>query len=728
MLKDYFLGFACHAHTKNEIFLDPNSDLELRTSNSPEEAQIIIEKVLDKLEKDISNSGYFLKNVRLLILYLSYRGENEEKDRLICERILKIIGDRFKGKDKDSYQVRLIGHTTSGEIENEDILLNEITGIGYNGLSLLALVSNLPIGIGRTWGINSETGAVEQGKEMVHNAWIDFNQETQSKDHIQKSKTLCVLEKFGVLENWQNHFLAEGIASFMGNTREARITNVMGGIGADGTYVRMVRQFYGKIGTKSELKILQGESVCALIPNLSEPSIGVDTNPMQRIGTSHSFKFDPEIKPHFMYVKRIDNKDPREVYGKTIFDTEKRISSERGLPILDKGGLIKIISEFEPIAFHPIFSKYALAFPFANYAPIVPDYFEGQIVQLERPVRSFEPKMDGYIVQLDYKRVQKGARNVHNMLRDYRGFVKNDVTLIFSCILRRISEILADQTINSESNILKEAFSSTQLFGFIGYGELSFTHLLQEPYTWNFSCWGITLRSETNGRLELKPDKLIAKVLPNRIKTGFKELDYLLLGGIPEKYAVVLTGSPSDERQSIIHTFLGTGINEDQISLYITTEAEGLENILENNNFYLFLCNPKPKTQVQDLPNVYKLRSKTDLTNLSISLAKVYRNIDPSKKKRICVEIVSDVLMDYETKATRKWISELITDLGSKGFTILAIMNPTMHPVDQVNAILDVFDGEISILQSDDQLECKKSILVKKLRNQDYVKNPICLK
>jgi len=726
VIKDYFVGFACHAHTKNEIFLDPNSDLELRKKNNLEEAQIITEKLLDKLEKDISKAGYHLENVKLLILYLSYRGENEEKDRLICERILKTIGDRFKG-NISSNQVKLIGHTTAGEIENKDIILNEITGIGYNGLSLLALITNLPIGIGRTWGISSETGAIEQGREMVHNAWVDFSQETESKDHLQKSKTLCVLAKFGVLEDWQNHFLAEGIASFMGNTREARITNVVGGIGGDGAYARIVRQFYGSIGTKSELKILQGESVCALIPNLSETSIGVDTNPMQRIGKSHLFKFDPEIKPHFMYVKQIDNKGPREVYAKIIWNNEKRLSLERGLPILDKEELIKIISEFEPIAFHPIFSKYALAFPFANYAPIVPNYFEGQIVQLERPVRCFEPKMDGYIVQLDYKRVQKGARSLHNMLRDYRDFVEGDATLIVSCILRRTSEILAGQTLNSEAKILKEAFSSTQLFGFLAMGELSFTHLLQEPYTWNFSCWGITLRSETNRRLELKPDELLGKVLPNRIPTGCKELDDLLLGGIPKNYAVVLTGPPCDEREMIIRNFLKASTKE-EVTFYITSEITGLEDLLENPNFFLFLCNPKPKTQVPDLQNVYKIGSKTDLTNLSISLAKTYRKIEATEKKRVCIEIVSDVLLKHKAEATRRWISELITEMASKCFTILAVMDPEMHPSDQSKAVLNLFDGEISIIQSDDPLDCKKSILVKKLRNQDYIKNPICLR
>jgi len=66
--------------------------------------------------------------------------------------------------------------------------------------------------------------------------------------------------------------------------------------------------------------------------------------------------------------------------------------------------------------------------------------------------------------------------------------------------------------------------------------------------------------------------------------------------------------------------------------------------------------------------------------------------------------------------------------LGAKGFTTLAVINPAMHPSDQATAVIDLFDGEISILQSDDPLDCKKSIHVKKLRNQDYIKNPICLR
>ena len=232
-----------------------------------------------------------------------------------------------------------------------------------------------------------------------------------------------------------------------------------------------------------------------------------------------------------------------------------------------------------------------------------------------------------------------------------------------------------------------------------------------------------------NKTLQLKSVEIKVEevVLTDRISTGTKELDSLLLGGIPKEYAVVLTGSPSDEREIIIKNFLESGIKEGQTSFYITTEAVGLENFLEKSGFYLFLCNLKPKTEVPDLPNIYKLHGKTDLTNLNISLLKAYRNVEQSSNKRVCISIISDVLVDNGVKTTRKWIAELTTDLVSKGFTVLAVVNPLMHTSEELYSILDLFDGEASLTQSQGLMECKKLLLIKKLRNQDYIKNPICL-
>jgi len=220
-------------------------------------------------------------------------------------------------------------------------------------------------------------------------------------------------------------------------------------------------------------------------------------------------------------------------------------------------------------------------------------------------------------------------------------------------------------------------------------------------------------------------------LLPNRLSTGTKELDALLLGGIPQNYAIALTAPPSDERALLIQRFLETGIKNQQVAFHITTEATGLNNLLEEvqPNLHLFLCNPNPKTKTPEHPNIHKLQSKTDLNNLNIALAKAYRNTDQTTKKpkRICIEIVSDVLLRYNAETTRRWLSGIIGDMTSKGFTLMAIINPLMHPLDQLHAILDLFDGEIKLYETEDPYECKKSLRVKKLRNQDYIKNPICL-
>ena len=84
------------------------------------------------------------------------------------------------------------------------------------------------------------------------------------------------------------------------------------------------------------------------------------------------------------------------------------------------------------------------------------------------------------------------------MLRADQGFSRNDATFLVSCINRRLVELMTGCKSGTEAEILKEGLSSTQMIGFLAYGELSFTYLIQEPYFHAFSCWGITIHSKTD--------------------------------------------------------------------------------------------------------------------------------------------------------------------------------------------------------------------------------------
>ncbi len=221
-------------------------------------------------------------------------------------------------------------------------------------------------------------------------------------------------------------------------------------------------------------------------------------------------------------------------------------------------------------------------------------------------------------------------------------------------------------------------------------------------------------------------------VLPGRITTGYEDLDNLLFGGIPENYAVILTSPSCDERDLLIKRFLEAGAKEGQITFYVTVEASGVRALAEEfqSNFYVFICNPRAETMIKSLPNVFKLKGVENLTDIDIALTNFFRRLDESLSgpRRACIDIVSDVLLQHHAVTTRRWLTGLIPDLRSKGFTTLAVINPLMHPPEQVHAILGLFEGEISIYEKETKKGLEKFLKVKKMYNQRYVESELSLR
>jgi predicted transcriptional regulator/KaiC/GvpD/RAD55 family RecA-like ATPase len=220
--------------------------------------------------------------------------------------------------------------------------------------------------------------------------------------------------------------------------------------------------------------------------------------------------------------------------------------------------------------------------------------------------------------------------------------------------------------------------------------------------------------------------------LPGRITTGYKDLDKMLLGGIPENYAVALTAPSCDEKDLLIRRFLEAGAKKEQITFYVTKETGGAKALAEEfpSTFYLFICNPQADAMIKALPNVFKLKGVENLTDVSIALTSASRKLDNSVKgsRRACLGIVSDVLLQHHAVQTRRWLTGLIPELKSKGFTILAVLNPQMHPPEETQAVLDLFDGEIRIYEKELETGSEKSLIVRKMYNQKYLETELPLR
>jgi predicted transcriptional regulator/KaiC/GvpD/RAD55 family RecA-like ATPase len=214
--------------------------------------------------------------------------------------------------------------------------------------------------------------------------------------------------------------------------------------------------------------------------------------------------------------------------------------------------------------------------------------------------------------------------------------------------------------------------------------------------------------------------------LPERVSTGYEEIDRLLLGGIPQNYSVILTSPSCNERQKLIDSFLKEGLENGNIVLDITTEARRSTIQLANdhrNNFHLFLCNPQAEKIVGGLANVSKLKGVGNLNEISIAIESAFHRMDQAidKPRRICVEIVSDILLQHHALDTRRWLVGLTTEMKSKGFTVLAVMNPYMHSQEEVQAILDLFEGEIDIYEKESPDGLARYVKVRKMYDQEYM-------
>ena len=119
-----------------------------------------------------------------------------------------------------------------------------------------------------------------------------------------------------------------------------------------------------------------------------------------------------------------------------------------------------------------------------------------------------------------------------------------------------------------------------------------------------------------------------------------------------------------------------------------------------------------------------------NLTDINIALHGAFRELDelPNDSRRICITIVSDVLLQHQAVTTKRWLTELISELKARKFTSLAVVNPLMHTPQDVQAVLGIFEGEITLYDEKSKGGLQKFLKVKRMHNQKYLDNVLPLK
>ena len=177
-----------------------------------------------------------------------------------------------------------------------------------------------------------------------------------------------------------------------------------------------------------------------------------------------------------------------------------------------------------------------------------------------------------------------------------------------------------------------------------------------------------------------------------RVSSGYSRLDQALQGGFLAGTAIVLNAPASDEAPLLAGGFLTASKEQ---SLLICRTVSSAETITQKmgEKVSVLVCSDKP---VSPARNIIPGKGIENLTDVNLQIGEVITSAQP---RRLVIDILSDILLRHKALQTRKWLTELLERLRSKGITTLAVLNPYMHSAEDVQAIVDLFDGNIEMFE-----------------------------
>ncbi len=188
----------------------------------------------------------------------------------------------------------------------------------------------------------------------------------------------------------------------------------------------------------------------------------------------------------------------------------------------------------------------------------------------------------------------------------------------------------------------------------------------------------------TDGSASISP-------LRARVSTGYGRLDEALQGGFLAGSAVVLSAPASDEVPLLLRNFLKPTQGQGLLICRSLSAAQAISQA-ELDNLKVLVCSEA----VPPSKNLIPGKGVENLTEVNLRISETLKASEP---KIVALDILSEVLLRHKVLQTRKWLSEFLARLRSRGITTLAVINPYMHAKEDVEAIVDLFDGNLELFE-----------------------------
>jgi len=213
-----------------------------------------------------------------------------------------------------------------------------------------------------------------------------------------------------------------------------------------------------------------------------------------------------------------------------------------------------------------------------------------------------------------------------------------------------------------------------------------------------------------------------------QLKQASKRTEDDLLSTIPEGYAVLLLSPPSDERDLLIRSIVKSAVVAGRPTFYLSNDVDSARELAARYQkcFHAF-CTRSTEIGGPNLQTFNRgIESLTDINIITTNV--VHENIGSINTDKIMIiDVLSDVLLYHKSLDTRKWLGDFIPKRKAQGFTILATLNPLITTQQEIQGVIDLFNGVIEIVEKQVTDKPRRFLVVRRMAGQRYSGNELLL-
>lgn len=206
----------------------------------------------------------------------------------------------------------------------------------------------------------------------------------------------------------------------------------------------------------------------------------------------------------------------------------------------------------------------------------------------------------------------------------------------------------------------------------------------------------------------------------------FRSLEGLVTTGIPQKYTLLLGAPACDERNMVVEQFMQSGVDKNIPAYMVTSDVSFAQAAAQRFGDKLTVLVANPRAAASEKNIIPLPTGVQNLTALNIELVKLVKDRAGSGA-RVVLDVISEVMLAQKMLTTRKWVSDLVPRFDNWGFTVLGVFNPSLHAPEEVQGLIELFNGYVQIFEKDYEGRTRKLIAVRKMADLQYNENELLI-